>query len=217
MKQFTLSQVAEVDMEVESQDVLQAAHDICSPVSALKILVAKADQIPLTDLKQMLALTVVRIEQVTESLLASARTEKQALGLTLCNWFEQKKLELDMEVELVLLADSGVRYGFLVDGGMARVLSNLVNNAVDAGATRVTLHVWKTDCDMAFAVSDDGHGFPGEVVRALEQGRSISVGKDGHGLGLSHAYRYAKARGGQFQLVITHPAVKLVLVRIPLS
>ncbi len=198
--------------EVQAEDVLQAAHDICSPLTALKVLLARAEQMPIGDLKDMLRVTAVRIEQVAESLLAGAR---QVSRLPLKDWFAHKKMELDKGVEFRLLADPCLRFDYLVDAGLGRVLSNLVNNSIQAGASRVTLHVWRSGKEMAFAVSDDGRGFPTAVLEALEDGRSVSVGKTGNGLGLSHAQAYVGRLGGQFQVMATGLGTTIVLVRIP--
>ena len=70
---------------------------------------------------------------------------------------------------------------------LERILSNLLSNAIkytDRG--RVTLHVWREEETLFFAVQDDGPGFSDEALRRLfrYQGRPTQTSKPGVGLGL---------------------------------
>ncbi len=95
-----------------------------------------------------------------------------------------------------------------------RILLNLVRNALDAGATRLTVTGRREAEAAVLDVADDGPGLP-EAVRAglgAEQRRASTAGS---GLGLMIAAELAAAHGGALSIEATGPGGTRFRVRLP--
>jgi signal transduction histidine kinase len=92
---------------------------------------------------------------------------------------------------------------------MFRVLSNLVRNAVEAGATRVVVGARQEAAPygrrMIIEVADNGPGLPEPVRQRLFQPFAGSARSGGTGLGLAIARELVRAHGGDLTLVFTGP------------
>jgi signal transduction histidine kinase len=90
-----------------------------------------------------------------------------------------------------------------------RVLSNLVRNAVEAGATRVAIgarqETGTTGRRAIIEIADNGPGLPEPVRQRLFQPFAGTARNGGTGLGLAIARDLARAHGGDLTLVSTGP------------
>jgi signal transduction histidine kinase len=90
-----------------------------------------------------------------------------------------------------------------------RVLSNLVRNAVEAGATRVAVgarqETGPTGRRAVIEIADNGPGLPELVRQRLFQPFAGTARNGGTGLGLAIARDLARAHGGDLTLVSTGP------------
>ncbi|MEE8333154.1 MAG: HAMP domain-containing sensor histidine kinase [Alphaproteobacteria bacterium] len=84
---------------------------------------------------------------------------------------------------------------------MFRVLFNLIRNAFEAGASKVTISGMETDGHALIDVVDDGPGLPARVRGSLFQPFSGSTRSGGTGLGLSIARDLMRGHGGDIELV----------------
>ncbi|WP_029009133.1 sensor histidine kinase [Azospirillum halopraeferens] len=84
---------------------------------------------------------------------------------------------------------------------LARVLTNLGRNAVQAGAGAVTVAVEPNGARVAILVTDTGPGLPPRARENLFQPFTGSARAGGTGLGLSIAREIARAHGGDLTLV----------------
>lgn len=101
---------------------------------------------------------------------------------------------------------------------LERILSNLLSNAIkytDRG--RVTLHVWREEETLFFAVEDDGPGFSEEALRRLfrYQGRPAQTTKPGVGLGLHITKEMADRLGGTVSVVNGRAGGAVVTLALP--
>lgn len=88
-----------------------------------------------------------------------------------------------------------------------RALGNLGRNALEAGATRVTVEaVEEADGRVRLSVGDDGPGLAAPVLDRLFQPFATSGKPNGTGLGLAIAREVARAHGGDIRLDSTGPA-----------
>ncbi|QJE73809.1 HAMP domain-containing histidine kinase [Aerophototrophica crusticola] len=104
--------------------------------------------------------------------------------------------QVDIPEELVLEADRGQLF---------RALGNLGRNALEAGATRVTVAAVGEDGHVRLSVGDDGTGLPTKVLDRLFQPFASSGKPNGTGLGLAIAREVARAHGGDIRLDGTGP------------
>lgn len=97
------------------------------------------------------------------------------------------------------------------------VLSNLINNAVEAIPERglVSVHVQSDADKIRISVTDTGCGIDAETLERIKN-EGGSYGKpDGNGLGLSHARTQIQLWNGKFDLVSTRGFGTSVQLEIP--
>jgi signal transduction histidine kinase len=98
-----------------------------------------------------------------------------------------------------------------------RILSNLLANAAEAKAARVTLRVLPGERRgrIALEVADDGPGLPARARDNLFQPFSGSARPGGTGLGLPIAHDLARAQSGSLVLVATGPEGTVFRLELP--
>lgn len=123
--------------------------------------------------------------------------------------------ELVNEVaDMLLAADASVTFENRVPPGLVlpldrsqiyRVLVNLLRNAMEAGASLISLQAERIGGIDALTVADNGPGLPPKIVSNLFQ-PFIAAGRNGStGLGLAIAHDLIRAHGGDLTLRKTGP------------
>ena len=86
--------------------------------------------------------------------------------------------------------------------GLTRVLSNLLNNAVEASPEGKPVFVQVIDADdgVQITVKDEGSGIPQKVLKHIQLGRSITTKEKGNGLGLPFMVNWAKQEGISYEI-----------------
>lgn len=82
--------------------------------------------------------------------------------------------------------------------GLARTLTNLLNNAADASPTWVAMQGYATDGELVFEIQDVGAGLAADI-RTYAQSPGITTKFDGHGVGLILANATVAHLGGRLQ------------------
>jgi signal transduction histidine kinase len=86
---------------------------------------------------------------------------------------------------------------------LSRLLSNLINNAIEAHATRILIQAENVQPVTRIKISDNGKGIPNDKLKkVIEKGFSFNK-KSGTGLGLSYAKEVTEKSGGQLILFST--------------
>lgn len=183
----------------------QVAHDINSPLSALKI---TADTLARKGVPvDLLRSGISRIEEIVRDLRADADQLSSlqcptpfVLSEVVREIVAEKRLEhanfdfeLDLQPDLYALGDSAQ---------FRRVLSNIVNNAVEASAPgqAIQIRLINRGKRNALTVQDQGKGMTQEQLRHVFKS-GVSFGKPkGTGLGLSHAEKTLAAMGGKVEI-----------------
>jgi signal transduction histidine kinase/FixJ family two-component response regulator len=210
-----------------AQIASQVAHDIRSPLAALDNFVGNIRLLPEDD-RVLIRMAVNRIKDIANNLIEKNRERlgfKQSLphldsfgaedsrsGHLLSSLVEsiitEKRLQFrsKIEVEIDFRVDSS-SYGFFVAAAPSdfkRVLSNLINNAVEAIDGRGSVNV-STGKDSAknfvfVRVADSGKGISPAIISKLGE-RGATFGKDGgSGLGLYHARKMVEGWGGRLEV-----------------
>lgn len=198
----------------------QVAHDIRSPVFALDAALKDMAQLPEKQ-RVIVRHAVNRIRDVANGLLeknrqpgaATADGGKGATPLSinlLSSLIDpiiiEKRLQFESKqgviIDFELTPESYGLFAEVQPVEFRRILSNLINNAVEAlgdkGAVKVSLI--KEDQNIILTVSDTGKGIPPEIMAKLGQ-RGETHGKaDGSGLGLFHARTTAESWGGSLNI-----------------
>jgi signal transduction histidine kinase len=190
----------------------QVAHDIRSPLEVLKGI--KMDMVSMTKESRLrLKTSINRIEEITHNLLKShqdSMTSALEQGLQseeLLNLLEsiilEKKFEYSLRPEVDITSDFGSgSYGLfsqLPRGGLKRIISNLINNSLEALAGRpgvVTIKLYSEDEWNIIEVADNGSGIP-EHIRDRLFTRGFTSKEMGNGLGLYGALKEINSLGGK--------------------
>jgi len=212
----------------------QVAHDIRSPLSALDVIAQSNSQMP-EKKRVIIRCAIGRIRDIANNLIERNREIETILKRkNVCIPIQPRSKELREEqlpVQLLpslidpLITEKRIQHrskiGVEIDEHLdassyglfaeiqptefKRVLSNLINNAVEAlgdkGTVTVTLTRSKSEeGQIEISVIDNGKGIPPEVLPHLGQ-RGETYGKDGgSGLGLYHARTCAESWGGKLKI-----------------
>lgn len=206
----------------------QVAHDIRSPLTALKFMAA-TEGLP-EERRLLIQRAVERINEIANGLLQQGKEAARArqdtrLAETLETLVLEKKFEYRERAGLViaLLRSEGDVEGLrarINPAELAPVLSNLLNNAIEAlaGRARGSVSVRLTrDADHAvIEIQDDGIGMSEDVL-ARVGAKGFSHGKDGSGLGLAHAIATVRGAGGRLDVESAQGEGTRVILRLPLA
>ncbi len=182
----------------------QMVHDIQSPISSLNSLVNEATLNLPEDKRNLLRTAVNGITDITNHMFSkysnpSAEAEhKQPVFVSsaLLQIASEKRHEYkDRSIKFVTNFAKDTEFSFIKIEPVAfnRMISNLINNAVDAigdkadGEIELRLH---TDSNLVtICVEDNGKGMPDELIERIKSKEEFTEGKeDGHGLGLMQVH-----------------------------
>lgn len=179
----------------------QVAHDIRSPLSALKIIVKSVENLP-KDIKEILKSSTHRISEILDDLSLKTKAKEVLQETEIVNLYSvvdpiflEKQTTLPAYVTLEFShSDAAQARSSFVSINVretGRVISNLINNAVEAasevsGFVRIRIEKVENQNVIIF-IEDNGRGIPDEILSVLGS-RGATLGKkDGSGLGLYHA------------------------------
>jgi len=176
--------------ERQQRFILDAAHELRTPVAILQ---TRIEGMPESDLRSRVLADAARISALSEQLLDLQRIDKAAKTFTpvdltsLCETVvaDLAPIAISGGYQLALLAnDSGSRV-MGDEGALQRVLTNLVQNAIQHAGKRGTILV-KTTGPGVIEVSDEGPGVPdAERERIFEPFHRVKLTDRGAGLGLN--------------------------------
>ncbi len=214
----------------------QVAHDIRSPLAALEVAAGDVSHLP-EDKRILIRGAVGRIRDIANSLLdrnrpsgaevfssAQEPAAAQLLSSLIESLVTEKRLQFRsrsrIEIEVWL---DGASYGIFAKVQpviFKRVLSNLVNNAVEAfgdgpGAVRVNMSA--SGGRALVSVQDNGKGIPSEVLSKLGQRGETHDKAGGSGLGLYHARISAESWGGALELSSSMGTGTTATLALPLA
>jgi signal transduction histidine kinase len=238
--------------KIKTEIAKQVSHDIRSPLSALTMVVGTLKEIP-EEKRILIRNATQRINDIANDLLHKGDNNEAGQHLndsskTSGNTNENIKLttefipvlidiltsekrmqfreysELEIEVDL---KDSFGAFAMVNSNELKRVISNLVNNAVEAFKShhgRIVVGVKKLSAgnthEVEISVSDNGKGIPKHILEKLGQ-MGVSHGKEGtqsgSGLGVYHAKKTAESFGGNFEIDSTEGVGTTIRIILPLA
>ena len=196
----------------------QVAHDIRSPLAALDVASDDVAQLP-EHKRALIHAAVSRIHDIANSLLNRRHTQaagdaaaisaiavpQQLLSL-IDQVVSEKRLQFQsrsrVRIATEYAPDAVALLANIQRIEFARVLSNLINNAVEALGDEglVAVGLASGDGHARVSVQDDGKGIPSDVLVRLGR-RGETYGKpEGTGLGLFHARTSVESWGGSLEL-----------------
>jgi len=237
MTQVLLAQRAELartnQLKAWAEMSRQVAHDIKNPLTPIQLaaehlqrvhddakrpLGAVVDQCLTTVLGQVKLLRKIASEFSTFAGSPTPRFESVSIAHLLETIVEPYRPTLPAHTKLVLSVDSGLPSVQTDRTLLARALTNLVENALQAMPTGGTLTVsaGRTSESIQIQLADTGVGMDQEGVRrAFEP--YFSTKTAGSGLGLANARRNIELCGGQIELASSPGEGTIVTVTVPLD
>ncbi len=188
----------------------QVAHDIRSPLAALELVMEDIRHLP-EDSRELTLHAINRIKDIANNLSKDSTQTKQdgptscLPSITVANVVNEKNIEYqNINGIEISFEDQTSKRNFVQfkESELARIVSNLINNAVESlkqqGRIDVTLS--ETENSLQLIVQDNGAGFPTEILEAPIS-RGNTIGKDnGQGLGLAHAKEIVETFGGTLSI-----------------
>jgi two-component system sensor histidine kinase RegB len=184
-----------------------AAHELGTPLASLSVI--------LGDWRKQPALTAdpSLSEEIGEMQAAVARC-KEIVGGILYASGEARSEDLERTTLRAFLASvtdqwTAQRPGLLTvinrldhdpviaaDRTLAQILTNVLDNAAEAGASRVEMSAAITDDTLILTVTDNGGGFPAEMLDTIGKPYRSTKDRRGAGLGLFLAVNVLRKLGG---------------------
>jgi len=195
----------------------QVAHDIRSPLASLLMIVKSCMDIPETE-RIALREAAISIGDIADNLLnqyqvkpakdtSEQKREPILLSATLLQLLTEKKFQYkERSVKFSHEFSLAGEFAFIRIELTAfkRMISNLVNNAVDAFEGREGQVVVKLDATQEHVniiISDNGKGMPPEVAEKIMNGVAVTQGKaDGHGIGLTQVWETLSRNYGEMHI-----------------
>lgn len=198
----------------------QVAHDVRSPLSALTMLSSSFHTLP-GDVGTVVRSSVKRLNEIAESLLKKeARASGKAHNIVplVANLLAEKRVEHSCRnIEIIDSFEGSLEIQTDFDfTELSRIVSNLINNSVEASAdgTKVQIGLRKYSDSFGVIVSDSGKGMPADVLARIGE-RGFSFGKSGNGLGVAHAKESIEQAGGKFNIQSKENVGTTVVIEIP--
>lgn len=185
----------------------QVAHDIRSPLAALWMLDREAEIIQGSH-ERLRRDALGRLKNLVSSLLGEDESEtKEPIGDWLGALVEEKQIEYkESKISIGAVWSKDLKSVVLPGDSYMwrRVVSNLVNNAVEACKSdtgSVAIEAERCAEGISLSILDNGGGIPASVMSKIGQ-RGFTFGKEGgFGLGVFGAKEFVESLGGQLQIV----------------
>lgn len=224
----------EIDIALTQQHnkiARQVAHDIRSPLTCLDTIAKRSNSLNDNE-KSLIEKSVSRINEVAEDLLKKERDGKSTSDSSLSMITQQNIQASQSDISDINLAslitdtineksleystNENLKIQSMIDPSavdshvkmnpkkLKRVLSNLVNNAVEAIQPEskgfISTSLSKEDNQLIIEIRDNGKGISESNLRKiLEKGTSIGK-ENGNGLGVSYAKQFTESLNGSFKM-----------------
>ncbi|MGE4130593.1 MAG: 7TM diverse intracellular signaling domain-containing protein [Bdellovibrionales bacterium] len=183
----------------------QVAHDIRSPLGALKIAISRTLEIE-SDARLLIEQASRRIESIANDLLKRSVVVSLPSRCNLNRIIEQvvreKRILFGESVRIVIQVPADV-YVRGEGDALERIFSNLLQNSYEALPPHggdILVRALRREGSVIVSVLDSGKGMDRRTLKKVMCGSFSTKAKSGRGFGLSHAIRHINAWGGDLQM-----------------
>lgn len=212
----------------------QVAHDIRSPLASLLMIVKSCAEIPETD-RIALREAAIGIGDIANHLLNQYQKKEQdsetddrkpiLISAVLMQLLTEKKYQyqnLAVKFDSDFTQNSHFSFIKISSSAFKRMISNLINNAVDAfdkNKGKVDLKLDASTEWVKITIQDNGKGMPVEVIDKIMSHIAVTAGKkSGHGIGLTQVQETLQHNQGELaidsklgkgtKITLTFPRIK---------
>jgi signal transduction histidine kinase len=220
-------QIAEI-----KQYIAQIAHDIRSPLACLRMFIASCNGLLPRD-QNVLQAIISNIEAIANSILGHCSLGTQSNQVTSSSIecisllgnivaakrveYQASKVQFKYEVSQakkpVYIAVNSVDFN--------RMLSNVINNAVDAldgWDGEVSIQVQADTEIVKIIIQDNGKGMPREVINKILNKEAITMGKsNGHGIGMAQVNNVLTRYQGKLSIDSVQGQGTTITLNFPLA
>lgn len=203
---FQLDNLRSERNRITSDLARQVAHDIRSPLSALKILGSKLARSG-HEYAELMTSAIARMENMAGDMLEKSRggaheTEVIHVQHALSQIIAQLELKAQSKgISLQFVAGPGKGRVWLNVPELERVITNLVENALDVSKSgqRVDVECNQNSQFWSIEVRDEGPGLTTDLAARLGREEVNSTKPGGNGLGIFKAYSMVASWGGRIR------------------
>jgi signal transduction histidine kinase len=198
----------------------QVAHDIRSPLASMLIIVGNCQAIPerervalrtaanrMNDIANYLLVEHVKKQTASDQAPVDEEREATLVSPLILQTLTEKKYQyqnLSVKFEHHFTQTGNFCWIKVAPTAFQRMLSNIVNNAVDAfdqKEGKVILHLDVDEEQVRVVVEDNGKGMRPELVKKIMDQIAVTEGKkDGHGIGLTQVRETLQNNEGQLKI-----------------
>jgi two-component system sensor histidine kinase RegB len=204
-----------------------AAHELGTPLASLSVILSDWKRMPAltkdADLAQDMTVMRAEVERckaiVTGILMSAGEARGQAPERTTLRAFVADVVASwsGDGVAVQIRDELAQNPSIIADPALRQVLGVLFDNAVEAGASRITVTTTRTDEDFGIAVRDDGPGFPPPILQAWGKPYNSTKPRPGAGLGLFLLMNVIRSLGGRVEASNPPAGGAEVRLTLPLS
>lgn len=194
--------VAKADLALSM--AAKVSHDLRSPIMALQVTSSLLKGKISDDIQSLLVNSMERISHIAEDTLEIYRGTKKKASDSLDVYAVISELlesyrHLHPTIGFSVSAE-GKSVCELPVASVQRIVSNILNNAVEASARNIKVNIICSGNVLAISISNDGQLIPPEVRAKLFQERSTFGKVQGTGLGLYQVRQEVEAYGGSVSI-----------------
>ncbi|MCB0419787.1 MAG: HAMP domain-containing histidine kinase [Bdellovibrionales bacterium] len=198
---------------------LKVAHDIKSPLGALKVLMQAATELP-EEKREFFKLASKRIEDIAEDLLAQSRNVELPKPVSLTPLINEVIAEKSLESGKLSICSIRVKGSTssrvkIVEKDFKRLLSNIMNNAIEAKSNAIDVILCEKD-SVKVQIVDNGQGMKPRTLEKLFCER-ITTKEKGNGLGLLDSKSMLNSWGGDICIDSSYGQGTTVSIILPIS
>lgn len=164
----------------------QVGHDISSPLTAITT-ISQLNLDP--NIKQILKTAADRVETLVKELKSGVTEDLPQtvdLKLIIHKIIKEKQLIHKNIIFHKKISDRSL-FIFFPEKTLERILSNILNNSIEAGCTNIFIETAYKDKHILLKITDNGKGIPLEVLNSITHEGYSYQKPNGSGLGLFHA------------------------------
>jgi signal transduction histidine kinase len=206
--------------------VTKINHDLRNILATARLISDRLDHSHDPEVRQVTPTLVEAIDRAVNLCAQTLNFTREGPPSLNLSRFDLAQLVQDVSRALPAQVNGQPVWQSLLEGGpeieadrdqIFRVLSNLAQNAIDAGATRVEVSARLTDARVVVSVRDDGPGLAPRARERLFQPFAGTARPGGTGLGLAIARDLVRAHGGEIRLESTTGAGTTFAFELPVS